>query len=806
MINLSQSDLDIIAEHPLNKCLDYLQNSFRKAKQNQRSGALQYDDVVNNQNQGSQKAISRFLYILQGHEAAFNFRSKIGNGDLISELFTLFKRVRTGSFNYQHYRPLSQFVIKKASDVNIWSAVFELIITVFRTTFSTNISVFFEGIFIIFSFASQQSGEQTRKLVKARIFEEIKECTYRNVGGFFFKYFEEKNWTEQIKEIYRVVQNRHVNDRWTDFPDSSIQNAVFEWLFRFQKEFLVDFQGVYYTNENSNDLTGAEVRRQLDVFVKPNGKNISKTVHDWKDVEVIGELREFDKEWKVKLLQLSRYMRDVFATQPTRRFVHGFTFFGCTMELWIFDRFDFYSSEVFDIHKKSEQFIRAIAEYTMMNDEELDLNIFTNLNEEYRFIIIIQNTTDKKKRLQLKIDPIVYQRAIVCRGTFCFRARTVSFKDLQYVAKFFWVFDKRRPKIDLFRLTREREVEKVVKLFDHHRITSIADMRERLKFEKPYAFRNIVLSFAFFFSQSQSLLSQSFGQRFSLNTAEKSSKKRKFVDVEKSSSKRSKFNSQSADKVRRNKKINSQTTSLYTHNDSSFDNRIFGCLMISPAGRAIRDFWSILKLLKALRDAIKAHKSLYAKGKILHRDISKNNIIITNSKKADDFKSMLIDEDLAKKIDSGRSGARHQTGTMEFMTIEVLQRIVHTYRHDLESFFYVLLWMCARRTWEREFKCKPKDRLKKNILSKWYTGSFDDIANAKQGYMHVDKFEDILKEFSQAFDCVKPLCKTIRGILFPYKNGLIIEISSDSSEELYDSIIEAFDNVIADIPPREDSE
>jgi hypothetical protein len=41
----------------------------------------------------------------------------------------------------------------------------------------------------------------------------------------------------------------------------------------------------------------------------------------------------------------------------------------------------------------------------------------------------------------------------------------------------------------------------------------------------------------------------------------------------------------------------------------------------------------MLKLLGVLRDAIKAHKSLYLKGNILHQDISKNNIIITNPRK-----------------------------------------------------------------------------------------------------------------------------------------------------------------------------
>ena len=240
---------------------------------------------------------------------------------------------------------------------------------------------------------------------------------------------------------------------------------------------------------------------------------------------------------------------------------------------------------------------------------------------------------------------------------------------------------------------------------------------------------------------------------------------------------------------------------LSSNDKSSFDNRIFRCLVISPAGLAIRDFRSIPELLKALRDAIKAHRSLYTAGKILHRDISENNIIITDPKETNGFTGMLIDQDLAKEIGSGPSGARHQTGTMEFMAIEVLRLVSHSYRHDLESFFYVLLWMCARRAWERKFQCILEDQPTRNILTKWYTGDYDDIADAKSGYMRVDGFDKILEEFLQAFDCVKPLCEKIRGILFPLlDNGtMFIGTPSDLPEKLYDLIIEAFDNAIAGI-------
>lgn len=160
------------------------------------------------------------------------------------------------------------------------------------------------------------------------------------------------------------------------------------------------------------------------------------------------------------------------------------------------------------------------------------------------------------------------------------------------------------------------------------------------------------------------------------------------------------------------------------------------CLVISPAGRAISKFDSISELLTALRDAIKAHWSRYFRGKRLRRDISENNIIITDPKKAKGFTGILINLELINEAGSGRSGA-HRTGTVEFMAIEVLRCVSHTYRHDLESFFYVLLWICARRAWERGFRCRVIDRPEESRLNQWYTGSFDIIADRKEHHMAV---------------------------------------------------------------------
>lgn len=81
-------------------------------------------------------------------------------------------------------------------------------------------------------------------------------------------------------------------------------------------------------------------------------------------------------------------MRDVFATQPTRRFIHGFMLLGSTVKLWVFDRSGPYRSGIFNIHRKPEQFIRAIAGYTMLSDEELGLDTLTERDGENQFITV----------------------------------------------------------------------------------------------------------------------------------------------------------------------------------------------------------------------------------------------------------------------------------------------------------------------------------------------------------------------------------------------------------------------------------
>jgi serine/threonine protein kinase len=216
---------------------------------------------------------------------------------------------------------------------------------------------------------------------------------------------------------------------------------------------------------------------------------------------------------------------------------------------------------------------------------------------------------------------------------------------------------------------------------------------------------------------------------------------------------------------------------------------------------------SVRELLEALRDAIAGHKSLLEDGKILHRDVSENNIVITESTTCGAPKGRLIDLDLAKELDSAPSGASHRTDTMQFMAIEVLQGEGHTYRHDLEPFFYVFVWMCIRYGYEdvdlegtaAPSSSKPdKTRIrpmKTSRLRGWYSGTYTEIARNKLGDMV--GFEDVTAEFALSFIVLKGLAEELRNVLFRGRDLAPFTGTYKDRSIMYAGMINAFNKAIS---------
>lgn len=791
MAQPSEDDKAIISRYPLGDTLDIMRNTFQETEK---------QVTPETPTHISQKALSRLLSIMMCHDAALNLKARISGVNLASEIAQVFSRIQARTLTHDHFWPLALSILGYKRDVEIWGAVFSMLEMLAQHTPPASIQQSLDQTPVVRCSSSIRGSEQTKRNLEPALFYEVNCCTFRNVRGFFEKYFEDKSWERRSKVILRSVKSqskaeriRYDSSRWAGIGDRPKEEEIWDWLCRFQEEYLSKAPSQFHAARQTKNLTGAEAKRQLDVLVKKrtHGARTGDDKHNWADVLVIGELKQSEQDFKSLLLQLSRYARDVFTAQPTRRFLHAFTMQGRKMETWVFDRSGPYSAGEFDIHEEPEKFVRVVVGYASMTDQELGLDMCIERIGNDSFVEVSNDACRKRERLQLEAVPFVKQRATVCRGTTCFRSI-----DHKTVIKFSWTSDQRQCESDLLQLARQKGVTGVAALVGYERFTTIDELRSGLTFPPPYRFR----ASAGVEARSSSI-SRSFGAFQKLSV---SGMKRKCDGEVVDDAKRSRSNSYVSRLCEQYPlgQVSAQAnTSLYGMDSGNYSNRVFGCLAISPAGRALSTFQSVEELLTALRDAIDGHRSLYIDGGILHRDISENNIIIVKeSEQGDGRAGMLIDLDLAKVAGSGPSGARHQTGTVEFMAIQVLQKAPHTFRHDLESFFYVLLWVCARRSWEVKYLCSPSNRPKTSRLGRWYSGTFDQIAEAKRGYMHVDGLEDILREFPAALQVVKPLCREIRGILFPLRPTGELETGTHlPAPELYSKIIAAYEASLAKI-------
>ncbi|GKU11172.1 unnamed protein product [Fusarium langsethiae] len=763
-MTLLEKQLQIISERPLNDTLDPLRDKLRD---------------TNEADDPAREDVASLLGALVASPAAFNLPSPDGSGEIATQLFTVLQRVRGGLVELGQFHPLIRHVLNKSPDIDIWEAVFTIVENLSDITpLLSSIAATFKGT-PVKSSSSRLADSETRDIVERELFFEIKDCTFRNVAGFMDKFFSPKGWHKEQRAMLRGIMTAHNGKRWSDFPVTADEKPVWDWFRSLEDRFLSDAPHKLHTTRTANQFK--ERKGQMDLFFQIPAKKVGSTP-TYKDVLVIGEHKKsYDKSrFKEDFLQLTRYVRSVFTDQPTRRYVHAFSLCASTMELWIFDRSGPYSSGIFNIQEEPEKFARALVGYATMDDAAMGLDTFIE-REHGHHCVTLNDASGGETSIRLG-RPIVRQKAVVCRGTTCFGTRNST------VAKFSWVSDKRKLEVEQLKLAEERGVQGVARVVAHRQITTIAELREGLEFRERHRFRKETVHFDDF------LLATSGSKR-------KSSSDHTSDGV--SGSKRLRSSSQKPklpQKTSHSLSNNQTRPSLYTSGEDLWENRIYSCLVISPAGRVISDFRTIDELLTAMRDAIKAHQSLYMVGNILHRDISSNNIIITKPEAADGFKGMLIDLDLAKERDSGPSGARHQTGTMQFMAVEVLRRVDHTYRHDLESFFYVLLWMCARQSWHNGF-AEQEERSRQNLLRKWEIGRFEDIADAKEGHMTVNGLERILDEFPKAFDDVKPLCLKIRKILFPLDKDERTNFGTPAGDpnQLYKPVIALYNKAINNI-------
>ncbi|TGZ81933.1 hypothetical protein EX30DRAFT_371135 [Ascodesmis nigricans] len=191
-----------------------------------------------------------------------------------------------------------------------------------------------------------------------------------------------------------------------------------------------------------------------------------------------------------------------------------------------------------------------------------------------------------------------------------------------------------------------------------------------------------------------------------------------------------------------------------------------------------------------MRDAIRGHRSLLTNAGILHRDISINNIMMTDPShpRPDGFHVFLIDLDLA--VQAGRkkaSAAPDRTGTYEFLSLDLLKaKPGHYFHDDLQSFYFVLIWLAYNYV----------DGT--NLLEEW-GGNSRVAAYAKEVQIfRPDHFEKLLNSFQSNMGIeVQTVVTKFRSALWPEtaapaREPIPLDSIGEYTDMFYNKIDEAF--------------
>lgn len=206
---------------------------------------------------------------------------------------------------------------------------------------------------------------------------------------------------------------------------------------------------------------------------------------------------------------------------------------------------------------------------------------------------------------------------------------------------------------------------------------------------------------------------------------------------------------------------------------------------------------------------------LHDSAKVLHRDISPNNILYVydESGKA---KCLLIDFDYAAtvgRVQQASHGFRTvccflvpslkisssciftcSQGTPPFMALEIMlekgKNFTHALRHDLESLLYVVIWMCNHMTAagvEREL-------VDGNIpqIRDWCNMAYDLQQLGHKKLSHItDRERVVLKEFTPYWEDFKPFARRLIDEFFPISEAYPNKITPENMLKILEDAVSA---------------
>ncbi|RPB21138.1 hypothetical protein L211DRAFT_453407 [Terfezia boudieri ATCC MYA-4762] len=773
---------------------------------------------------------------------------------------SIFSRVTSlySSLNNRETEELCHIIISDTdNDERVWDLIFSLVETksnlqsvvpsIRESTPRTTLSSPCWPCITYKSKSSSMSSScnQMRDELNPLLQSELEGSIWKDIA--FDRLFEDAGGSGNASQIdMHAIMASNTFDEWmsmakdTDITAFERHGAI--WFRQFSERCNVADR--FYYNSGSAHMSDAYhgARRRLDIclsrkLAEPSHSlaiNGSEATHSWKDVLVLGELKSNQNQDLSKrlILQVARYGRETFGAQPGRRFVHAFTVCGHLARFWFFDRVGVSISECYDISTETGQksFMHGLLGYMEMTASQLGFDECYKDNSGTTFLPSVGSENnhpaylhfgDKKFRL-LKI--LCWSPAIITRGTLCWLAKECDSRSSicadnncstctecvakMCVVKEAWRDTQLTSESTLWQVAKEKEVLGCLDIIVAGDTDVVArNSRVENNVRKYFDYTEATLV-------EWKILPEETGEMGrrkrksgaaimqTIHSEDEREERPKPVPILNESRKRAGSQLESSRPSKTNKPKDSEVVQA----------RARSFMVVRNVGKPLNSGIRPLNLAETLRDAINCHRSLYEKAGILHCDVSIYNIMRMRSTSG--LKGFLIDLDYAHQLSNSQEQSLCITGTAPFMALELLQTpgtpTCHTWRHDLESFFYVLIWLCIMNPYK--------------TLNSWVQCLASPLcASIKKDDVTWAFEERVLDNFHDAMNPLKKLAFGLREILF-YKQmdpreleeldakGLTrkIQLGTPAGDgarcNMYDRIITAFNDCIATLAGSEGEE
>jgi hypothetical protein len=703
----------------------------------------------------TQDCLVALVSALQTLPASRHLPSTRGGKNLLEDLSRLMTAVNADDFDVERILPLLQATLRKESDNVIWNTVYDAVTestppprptsSLIQTPLSINTG----------SFAN---STEHRKYVDDVLKEELGHL-YVGIPGFFDAFFGDvPGLRPAAQAVFDKCQEGdsplyRLGSGWQGWPEGAKEKDVLSW-FAPLTDRLLDLTEGHQPEcrvrrrplaQPNQPLQGSTADRKLDIgFVNDPNAGVNSKCR-WSQILIPGELKsnpsadKASKAW----LDLGRYAREVLAAQDSRRFVLGFTLCGSLMRLWTFDRLGGIASEQFDINIDGLQFVSAMLGFLWMNEEQLgfDPTIITVGDKRY---IEVEWGNGKER---LVIDKVIQRvRCVAGRATTCWRVHWGGSPGTPLVVKDSWQYPEREEEGELLREATEKGVMNVARYF-HHETVSVGsrddDIRANVR-------KGLDITKATNYKPEKLMPPPS-------TTGRRASRR----DTSSSSSTGGRKRSSSCAGL---PLPPGKRTCSSSPTKPVIANRIHRRVIVRDYGKAIYKASSRTSLLAAMEGCIDGYESLHTRAGMLQCDISPNNLMINEEDNDPSWRAFLIDLDLAIKENREKpSGARGKTGTRAFMAIGVLlEDEMHSFMHDLESFFWVLFWICIHYDGPSQGRIVPQ-------YEKWNYIDTEELAKLKKG--EVGDESDFLRTaeatFTSCYQSLIPCVNRLRRKVFP---------------------------------------